>query len=153
VSRIRTVAAIGRSPADVFDYVTTPGHWPEWHASSLRVTGTADRSMQVGETCTEEFVVAGRRGSCVWTAREREPARRWVIDTDAQGGHATITYTLAAISEGTTFERTLEYRMPNALMALLDALVLRRRVMRESEEATRRLKARLEISPQPSAVH
>jgi uncharacterized protein YndB with AHSA1/START domain len=152
VSRIRTVAAIARSPADVFDYVTTPGHWPEWHPSSLRVTGTVDRSMQVGETCTEEFVVAGRRGSCTWTAREREPDRRWVIDTDAQGGRATISYTLVPTSEGTSFERVLEYRMPNALLGLLDVLVLRRRVTRESEEATFRLKARLEAAPRQAAV-
>jgi uncharacterized protein YndB with AHSA1/START domain len=144
VSVVRTVATIARAPQEVFDYVTTPGHWPEWHPSSLRVTGTADHSMRVGESCTEDFIVAGRRGTCVWTARERIEGRRWAIDTQTRGGQATITYDLEVDSAGTRFERVLSYRMPNAFLALLDALVLHRRIQRESEEATRRLKARLE---------
>jgi uncharacterized protein YndB with AHSA1/START domain len=144
VSVIRTVATIARAPAEVFDYVTTPGHWPEWHPSSLRVAGTADHSLRVGESCTEEFLVAGRHGTCVWTARERVEGRRWVIETATRGGEAAITYTVEPVDGGTRFERELWYRMPNALLALLDALVLRRRIQRESEEATRRLKVRLE---------
>jgi uncharacterized protein YndB with AHSA1/START domain len=145
VSSIRTEGTIARAPADVFDYATTPRHWPEWHPSSLGVTGAIDHSMEVGESCSERFVVAGRRGSCVWTARERIPGRRWMIDADTQGGHATIAYALEPDGAGgTRFVRLLEYRMPNVLLAALDALVLRRRIRAESQEALRRLKRRLE---------
>jgi uncharacterized protein YndB with AHSA1/START domain len=144
MAKIRTVETIRRSPADVFAYVTVPARWPEWHPSSLRVSGTADRSLHVGESCVEEYVVAGRRGSCTWTVRERTDNQRWVIETVVRGQRATISYALTPVAGGTRFERVLRYRMPNPFLALLDVLVLRRRVRSESKEATRRLKERLE---------
>lgn len=129
----------------VFDYVTTPGNWPEWHPSSLGVSGATDHSLEPGEQVTEKYLVAGRRGSVVWTVRERAAPRRWVIDGQVVGGGGgTITYTLTPQDGATNFERDFVYAMPNALLALLDRLVLRRRVEAESAEALRRLKGVLE---------
>ncbi len=129
----------------VFDYVTTPGNWPRWHPSSLGVSGATDHSLEPGEQVTEEFRVAGRRGRVVWTVLEREAPRRWVIEGQVEGGGGgTITYTLAPHNSGTTFEREFVYDMPNPLLALLDRLLLRRRVEAESAEALRRLKEVLE---------
>lgn len=129
----------------VFDYVTTPGNWPEWHPSSLGVSGATDHSLEPGEKVTEEFRAAGRRGSVVWTVRERVAPQRWVIEGRVEGGGGgTITYTLTPQDGATTFERDFVYAMPNALLALLDRLVLRRRVEAESAEALRRLKDVLE---------
>jgi uncharacterized protein YndB with AHSA1/START domain len=145
MSRIITRATIARSPEEVFAYVTTPGHWPEWHPSSLGVTGATDHSLLVGEEVTEAFLVAGRRGSAHWTVREREGPRRWVIFGNVEGGGAgTITYTLTPQADETLFEREFAYKMSNPLLALLDRLVLRRRIETESTEALRRLKQRLE---------
>jgi uncharacterized protein YndB with AHSA1/START domain len=141
---IVSTASIARPPKDVFAFVTTPGHWPEWHPSSLGVSGATDHSLDVGETCVEEFIVAGRRGSCRWRVIEREAPRRWAITTKTPGGEATIRYELTPQNGGTHYLRVLEYRMPNPLVALLDVLVLRRRMRRESDEAVRRLKATLE---------
>jgi hypothetical protein len=68
--------------------------------------------------------------------REREAPRRWVIEGQVQGGgDGTITYTLAPHDGGTTFEREFVYDMANPLLALLDRLLLRRRVEAESAEA------------------
>lgn len=129
----------------VFNYVTTPGNWPQWHPSSLSVSGAMDHSLEPGEKTTEEYRVAGRRGSVEWTVRDRVPPRRWMIDGRvAGGGGGTITYTLTSQNGGTLFERDFVYAMPNALMALLNRLVLRRRVEAESAEALRRLKDVLE---------
>jgi len=141
---IISTAVIARSPDDVFRFVTTPGHWPQWHPSSLGVSGATDHSLDVGETCVEEFRVAGRRGSCEWRVIERDAPRRWAITTTTQGGDATIRYDLSSQDGGTLYRRALEYRLPNALFALLDVLFLGRRVRRESDEAVRRLKAALE---------
>ena len=129
----------------VFEYVTTPGNWPAWHPSSLGVNGATEHSLEPGEQVTEEYRVAGRRGRVVWTAREREAPYRWVIDGRVEGGGSgTITYTLTPRLEGTTFERDFVYAMPNPLLAVLDRLVLRRRIEAESVEALRRLKDVLE---------
>lgn len=147
MTRIVTGATIQRPIEAVYDYVTTPGHWPDWHPSSLGVTGATDHSLQVGEQVTERFLVAGRRGEVVWTVREREAPQRWVIAgaiTSGRGGGGTVSYRLAARAGATDFTREFTYPLPNLAFALLDALLIRRRVRAESAEAVRRLKQRLE---------
>jgi uncharacterized protein YndB with AHSA1/START domain len=145
VTRICKSIWLQTSIEKVFEYVTTPGNWPAWHPSSLGVAGATDHSLRPGEQVTEEYRVAGRRGRVVWTAREREAPHRWVIDGRVEGGGSgTITYTLTPHLEGTTFERDFIYTMPNPLLAVLDRLVLHRRIEAESAEALRRLKDVLE---------
>jgi uncharacterized protein YndB with AHSA1/START domain len=145
MTRIHKEIQINAPIEEVFDYVTTPGNWPEWHPSSLGVSGATDHSLEPGEQVTEEYRVAGRRGRVTWTVREREAPRRWVIEGHVEGGGGgTITYTLTPRDGGTAFEREFVYAMPNALLALLDRLIFRRRVEAESAEALRRLKSELE---------
>jgi uncharacterized protein YndB with AHSA1/START domain len=147
VARVRTVTTIARPPAAVFDYVTTPRYWPRWQPSSLSVTGDTGHSIDVGERCTEYYIVAGHRGSTDWFVRERQPDTRWVIEAQpSRGGSGTITYTLTPDGAGTRFERVFEYEMPNLFLGLLDALVYRGRVETEAQDAMRRLKAVLEGS-------
>jgi uncharacterized protein YndB with AHSA1/START domain len=148
VTRIRTTIRVEVTAERLFEYATTPGNWPAWHPSSLGVSGATDHSLGPGEKVAEEYSVAGRRGRVVWTVREREAPRRWVIDGVVDGGgNGTITYTLTPDAGGTVIERDFVYAMPNVLLALLDRLVLRRRVEAESAEALRRLKAAVEVSP------
>jgi len=144
---------IAASPERLFAYVTTPANWPQWHPSSIAVTGDADHPLEPGESCTEEFNVAGRHGTCLWTVRERVPNERWVIDTTTRGGYAKIEYRLAADGDGKRFTRTLSYRMPNPLLGVLDALFIRRRIENESASATARLRERVEaLSAAPSGT-
>ena len=55
MTRIYTVVHIRQPPERVFEFVITPGHWPTWHPSSLRVSGATDHSLELGEQVTEEF--------------------------------------------------------------------------------------------------
>jgi hypothetical protein len=122
-----------------------PGNWPQWHPASLRVWGVTSRTLQVGESCYEDYAMAGRHGMCEWIARECVPGRRWVIETDKIAGFsATISYTLDPLGDFTRYERVFRYRLPNPLLAPFDFLILRRRIRKESDEATQRLKERLE---------
>jgi uncharacterized protein YndB with AHSA1/START domain len=147
MSRVLSRATIARSPEEVFSYVATPGHWPEWRPSSLGVTGATDHSLLVGEEVTESFLVAGRRGRAQWIVRQREEPRRWVIlGQVADDGTGIIVYTLTPQDGGTSFAREFTYEMSNPLLALLDSLIVRRRRAAESAEAVRRLKKRLEQS-------
>ena len=94
MTRIYTSATIERGIEDVFAYVTAPGHWPEWHPSSLDVSGAIDHALDVGEQCTEHFRVAGREGYVVWTVTECDAPRRWVIaGAIVGGGSGVITKT------------------------------------------------------------
>jgi uncharacterized protein YndB with AHSA1/START domain len=143
--RIVTAIDIRRPVEQVFDFLTTPGNWPRWHPSSLRVTGAVDHSLGPGEQVTEDFRVAGQSGTAVWTVRERQAPQRWVIDGVAENGNrATITYTVTAQAGGSRFERELVFvptgpPAPELVLALLSL-----RIEAESAEALRRVKALLE---------
>ena len=145
MTRIRSEVMVRRAPEDVYDFLTTPANWVKWHPSTIKVTGDAAHPLDVGETCTEEFVVAGRHGVTDWIVTRRERPSIWVIESrNSSGGSATISYQVAPADGGTRFTRTLEYAMPNALLTLLDALVIRRRVERESQTAVTNLRDLLE---------
>lgn len=146
MARIYTAVHIDRKPADLYEFVTTPGNWPQWHPSSLGVRGATDHSLAVGETVTEVFQVAKLRGEVVWTVRERDAPRRWVIDGTIVGRQngGVITYTLRPDGDGTLFERTFVYPTPTWLFKVMDQLVVRRQVYNESALALQQLKALLE---------
>ncbi|TDN61601.1 uncharacterized protein YndB with AHSA1/START domain [Paraburkholderia sp. BL10I2N1] len=152
-TRIVTVTSIERPDTLVFDYVTTPTHWPVWHPSSLAVSGATDHSLDVREQVTEEFRVAGRRGRVVWTVAERDRPRKWVIEGAIDGRPAgTVTYTLTPTAHGTRFMREFTYRAPSLWFAALNELFLRARIQSESDEAVSRLKTILEAAPQASTA-
>ena len=148
MTHIYTISHINRPVEQVYEYVTTPGNWPQWHPSSLGVEGDTDHSLTIGESCTEAFDVAGRKGHVVWIVTDREVPRRWVISGTIVGRSdgGIITYTLTPQNGGTRFEREFVYPSPNLLFRLLNWLIIRRRVTAESEEALRRLKQVLEDS-------
>jgi uncharacterized protein YndB with AHSA1/START domain len=145
MTTIVTHAGIRRPLAEVFDYVTTPAHWLVWHPSSLGLHGATDHSLQVGEEVTEDFRVAGRKGSVTWVVIARQAPTHWAIAGKvAAGGKGTITYTLTQTAEGTAFRREFDYAMPNWFAALLDRMFIRRRIEAESVLAVSRLKQALE---------
>lgn len=147
MTRIFAATVIRQPVGRVFEYVTTPGNWPRWHPSSLAVTGATNHSLQEGEQVIEEFLVAGRLGRAVWTVVERDEPHRWTIDGTIVGssGGGRVVYTLRRQADGATFfERELYYQLHGPVRRVLDALVIRRRVQRESAEALWRLRERLE---------
>lgn len=142
---IQNSTLIERTPAEVYNYVTTPGNWPHWHPSSLGVSGATDHPLLVGEQVTEQFLVAGYQGTVVWTVVQRQAPLRWAISGKiADGGSGKVSYRLTQVDGGTRFEREFEYARPNLLFALADRFSLRAKVTAESAEALRRLKAVLE---------
>jgi Polyketide cyclase / dehydrase and lipid transport len=148
-THVVTSTWIHRSPTVVFDFVTTPGHWPAWHPSSLSVSGQTDHPLDVGERVTEAFRVAGRRGLVVWTVRARDNPRKWSIDGEIDGRFAgTVTYRLAPEATGTRFMREFTYRAPSLWFAMINWIVLRKKIQSESDQAVARLKVLLE-SPLP----
>ncbi|RZF27171.1 SRPBCC family protein [Paraburkholderia sp. UYCP14C] len=147
-TEIVTVTSIERPDSAVFDYVTTPAHWPDWHPSSLSVRGATDHPLSVGEQVTEEFRVAGRRGSVVWTVAVRDRPRKWVIIGKIDGKPAgTVRYSLTPVASGTRFERVFVYRSPSLWFAAANVLFVRARIQQESDEAVARLKKTLEALP------
>lgn len=150
MTKIHSEVTIQRPPAEVFAYVSTPANWPAWHPSSLAVRGATDHSLEVGEQVTEDFSVAGRKGTVAWTVVERRAPAFWRIDGVIDGRKAgTVTYTLTPAGTGTRFEREFTYQAPTLLFSLLNWAALRKQVEAESTEAVRRLKARLDSGARP----
>ncbi len=142
--RIVTTVNIACPIEQVFDFITTPAHWPDWHVSALAVSGATDHSLRPGEAVTEDVKVVGRRSRGVWTVRERHAPRRWVIaGSIAGGGSAVITYALERKGQGTIFAREVVYLLPRPL-ALLNRVLIRPRLEAEARESLGRLKQRLE---------
>lgn len=145
MSRIYTRANIARSVETVFDYVTTPGNWSQWHPATLSVEGAVDHPLAAGEQVIEGISVGVRRDRVIWTVLERERPRRWVIaGQGGRGGSATITYSLTPGGTGTLFERELVYQMPNVFLACLDFLLIRYLIKAQSARALNNLKRVLE---------
>lgn len=132
---------------EVFEYVTTPGNWPEWHPSSREVSGTTDHSLDIGEQVREAFKVAGREGEVVWTVTDKQVPVKWVIEgeiVNGKGTGGTISYVLTSQNGATLFERTFEYRLIKYWHYLLNELFAERKVRRESRQAVEALKTALE---------
>ena len=83
MTRILSTICIHRDIADVFDFLTTPKNWPEWHPASISVAGSTDHSLAIEEEVTEEFIAAGRRGRTVWRVTAREAPYLWRIESSA----------------------------------------------------------------------
>ena len=109
MTRVISTIRIRRDIADVFDFLTTPKNWPEWHPASISVAGSTDHSLTIGEEVTEEFIAAGRRGRTVWRVTAREPPYLWRIESSESEASATITYRLHTEAGMTVFERDMQY--------------------------------------------
>ncbi len=142
--QIVVAISIQRPIGAVFDYITTPAHWPAWHPASRAVSGRVDHSLLIGEQVTEDFVAGGREGSCVWQVTQRQAPRLWSIATSTPQVRAEITYRLEPQGENTRFERELTYSTSGIWLWLVDRLLMRRRMIEESRIALEQLKERLE---------
>lgn len=131
---------IARRPEAVLAYASAATRWPEWHPSSLRVDGPAG-AMTAGSRFEEDIHAGGRSGHLSWEVQESVPGLRW--RATARGDHGLslrLTYECTGTAQGTQFVRTLEYGFSSLLMRLLDRLVLRARIDRESVESLQRLR-------------
>ena len=144
MTRIVVAINIHRPIGAVFDYITTPANWPAWHPASRAVSGSVDHSLLIGEQVTEEFVAGGRHGSCVWQVTQREAPYLWTITTSTLQVRAEITYHLESQGENTHFERKFTYATSGIWLWILDFLLMRRRMRRESRIALEQLKERFE---------
>ncbi len=125
----------------VFDYVSTPGRWPEWHPSSLRLEAGADRPLTAGESFEEDIRAGGRKTHLSWIVRECRRPELWVADARGENGiRLQLEYRLTAAAGGTRFVRTLSYELPNALYWLYNRLYGQRRIEQESVQSLRQLR-------------
>lgn len=135
----------------VFDFVTTMGHWPQWHPATLAVSGDTKRPSRRGDEVTETLKTAGLKGKIRWVVRESRPPNRWVLESKSIGipfmgkAKARIFYTFTPAGKNRTrFRRKLSYVMPSFLHRIFDLIYFRRQMESESRTALARLKKLVE---------
>lgn len=134
---------IPAEPAAVYDYVTRPLRWKEWHPSSLDVQEVVDESLVAGRRFEEDVEAGGRRRHLQWMVEESRPGERWRASAYMDDGSTVrLTYEFTADSAGTRFTRTLEYVLAPVLLRWMNDLFLWKRVEKESQAALDRLRAR-----------
>jgi uncharacterized protein YndB with AHSA1/START domain len=147
MTRIQLEQFIHATPQAVYDYVTRPALWKEWHPASQGADNHAAESLGAGAQFEENILSAGMRRHLRWVVERAEPGRQWsaraVMD---DGSTVHLQYRFEARNTGMNFVRTLEYQVKPLHLRIGNALFMWRRVQAESRTAlgnlTRRFGAR-----------
>lgn len=145
---------IARAPEQVLAYASSASRWPEWHPSSLKVDAISG-PLPAGSHFEEDIHAGGRPGHLSWDVVEYIPGQRWQARAKdhSKGLHLVLTYECRATAGGTQFIRTLDYGFSGLLMRVLNRLILRRRIDRESAESLRILRTMAEQVLAPEGSH
>ncbi|WP_312772998.1 SRPBCC family protein [Pseudomonas rhodesiae] len=125
----------------VYDYVTQPDRWHEWHPTSLGAETGTSGSLGAGSRFTEMIDLLGVRVPMSYRVQiaRRPDEFKCVFTSLAVDG--SIHYFLQPFRDGTLFKRVLTYETE------LQLATLHERMLELSAIALDRLKQRLEHPP------
>lgn len=126
---------IERPPQAVFDYVTQPWRWHEWHPSSLWGNDPG-HALAVGEHFDERIMVQPLaplppriRRAVRYRVLASEPPLLWETRGEMANGWLQIRYQLKMASSGTRFHRQLNFDVSGPLRLLRPLLTRRQRAV------------------------
>ncbi|HLN70218.1 MAG TPA: SRPBCC family protein [Streptosporangiaceae bacterium] len=106
----------------VFDVVTTARFWAEWHPATRGVEGDVDHPARLGDHIVEHVTIAGIEGTGTWTVVEHDRPHHLALETELAVGRLRISYQLAAVADGTRFQRDLDFPdLGPQIAAVMDA--------------------------------
>lgn len=128
-----------RAPLEtVYDYVTQPDRWHEWHPSSLSADTGTRGSLPVGTRFTEIIDLLGIRVPMSYRVQVARRPNEFKTVFTSLAVDGCLHYVLHAQPGGTLFKRVLTYETELQLAALHERMIER------SGVALDRLKQRLE---------
>lgn len=114
----------------LFNYVTQPWLWHEWHLNSISATENPN-GLKVGDTFQEMIrlkpldplpVIFNRETS--YTVLVSQPDTQWIVEGKTNNGALRIQYDFEKISENRVlFKRTLSFKVEGHLRAMSYFLV------------------------------
>jgi hypothetical protein len=112
------------TPRALYDYVTQPWRWHEWHPSSKSASATTD-VLQVGDGYTElielrpfALLPLRIRRRLEYTVVVATPHREWAVRATSRGSVMNLRYRFEPTAEGVSFTRTLSYEIDGPLAVL-----------------------------------
>lgn len=130
----------------VFDYVTRPDLWHEWHPASTSAE-IPRAPLQAGdrfrEIITVKYPLVKIRRHTEYEVSLSDADRSWEVRGESSLFLLTIRYDFKAENGGTLFQRTLTYRVKGAL-SYFEAILVRPKIRRQSKHALRNLKQKVE---------
>ena len=145
-SQVVQTIKIDRSAATIFQYVTIPNLWHEWHPQSLSVVPELTSSFQQGQTFNEVIQTAMGQDDLVWEVQVNNPNIQWIAKAynPKKDVHIQLKYDLVSDGESTVFTRTLDYQMPNFIFHVLNMLYFNQYMIDQSWHSLESLKAYIE---------
>jgi hypothetical protein len=147
-TRITQSVEIACTPRALYDYVTQPWRWHEWHPASRSASAAGD-TLAVGDGFDEIIEIQPLaplpltlRRETHYTVVSADPPSSWQVEGRTRDGWLRIEYTLQACEAGTRFQRTLSYQVTGVTRLLVP--LMRSRMVTQSLLALERLKARME---------
>ncbi|MBP1124390.1 MULTISPECIES: SRPBCC family protein [Pseudomonas] len=128
-----------QAPIDaVYDYVTQPDHWHEWHPTSLSADTGTRGSLAAGARFGEMIDLLGVRVPLSYRVQIAQPPGEFKAAFTSVAVDGSIHYFLQPYRDGTLFKRVLTYETE------LQLATLHARMVELSALALDRLKQRLE---------
>lgn len=135
-------------PHEVYDYLTRPSRWREWHAASLGTQPPDCDSLRAGARFEENIRAAGFRRRLSWRVLDADAPTRWEAEaTMSDGSTAYLLYEFSPAAGGTQFQRTLSYTVRPWRLAMVNATVGALKIRLESHRALRKLQRHFERGP------
>ena len=144
MARFEHEIVIGRSPTDVFAFLTDLDNLPEWQQSIVEIRREDDGPLEAGARFTEVRRVAGRRIESTIEVAALEPQREFSLRVVEGPVPGTVRHLLEA--DGAATRLTVVGELTGGGLRSLAGPLLERAARRETERDLRRLKEVLEAS-------
>ncbi|MEQ5837320.1 SRPBCC family protein [Marinobacter sp. NFXS9] len=125
---------------EVYNYVSKPNLWHEWHPASLGADSSSDKDLAVGEHFKEQIRLYGKEVEMDYKVVIARPPYEFKTAFVSPMIDGSIHYQLEEVDGGTHFTRTLNYSIEKYLTSLQEQM------QQASGVALSNLKERLESS-------
>jgi len=141
-----TVVVMNKPAQQVLNYASTPALWPEWHPQSSKIYSPLQRPLITGDKFEEDIITAIGENHLRWDVIERgENNWQALAENINNGTIIKLEYKVREINEShTEFTRNLEYTVPNFILLVANAVYLKPKMQKKSDESVARLKVAIE---------
>jgi len=147
MATISQTVVIDCTPEALYDYVTQPWRWHEWHPNSLCAEASVS-ILRTGDTFTETICVEPLSPLPIklerhtrYRVKQAIAHTAWTVEGKMRDGWLQIDYRFEASGNQTRFSRTLSYQTRGLSLILMP--LLRRRMQGMSARALENLQTKM----------